>query len=122
MRSAPIYSRQNGSGFSAKTGPWMFLPFIYSATHSRRKAFIWSSLSGLAEPLGAIIAALFLLPILNAAVIGYVLAAVAGIMVFISMDELVPISRSYGEEHLSILGVMAGMAVMAFSLWVMGCC
>jgi zinc transporter, ZIP family len=95
---------------------------IYTATKSRRKAFLWSALSGLAEPLGALIAALFLLPFLNANVVGYVLAAVAGIMVFISIDELLPISRSYGEEHLSIVGIMAGMIVMAFSLWLMGCC
>jgi len=95
---------------------------VYAATRSRRKAFYWSALSGLAEPAGAIIAALFLLPILNPFVIGYVLAAVAGVMVFISVDELVPISQSYGEEHLSILGIMAGMIVMAVSLWLMGCC
>jgi len=95
---------------------------VYAATHDHKKAFIWSALSGLAEPLGALIAALFLLPFLNPLVIGFVLAAVAGIMVFISMDELVPISRSYGEEHLSIVGIFAGMVVMAISLWMMGCC
>jgi len=95
---------------------------VYAATRSRRKAFLWSAISGLAEPAGAIIAAVFLLPFLNPAVIGFVLSAVAGIMVFISIDELVPISRSYGEEHLSIVGIMAGMIVMAASLWIMGCC
>jgi ZIP family zinc transporter len=95
---------------------------VYAATRSRRKAFQWSALSGLAEPLGALIAAVFLMPFLNAGVIGFVLAAVAGIMVFISIDELVPISRAYGEEHLSIVGLMAGMIVMALSLWLMGCC
>ncbi|MFH1709606.1 MAG: zinc transporter ZupT [bacterium] len=94
---------------------------VYAATHSRRKAFLWSALSGLAEPLGALIAAVFLLPFLKANVIGFVLASVAGIMVFISIDELVPVSKSYGEEHLSILGLMAGMIVMAISLWLMGC-
>ncbi len=95
---------------------------VYAATRSRRKAFLWSALSGLAEPLGALVAAVFLLPFLKANVIGFVLAAVAGIMVFISIDELVPISRSYGEEHLSIVGLMAGMIVMAASLWILGCC
>jgi ZIP family zinc transporter len=95
---------------------------VYAATRSRRKAFMWSALSGLAEPAGALIAALFLLPFINASVIGWMLAVVAGIMVFISIDELVPISRSYGEEHLSILGLMAGMIVMALSLWLLGCC
>ena len=95
---------------------------VYAATRSRRKAFMWSALSGLAEPAGALIAALFLLPFINASVIGWMLAVVAGIMVFISIDELVPISRSYGEEHLSIVGLMTGMVVMAVSLWLLGCC
>ena len=79
-------------------------------------------LSGLAEPLGALITAIFLMPFLQQNVIGFVLAAVAGIMVFIAIDELVPVSRSYGEEHLSIVGLMAGMIVMAVSLWLLGCC
>jgi len=95
---------------------------VYAATHSRRKAFLWSMLSGLAEPLGALITALFLMPFLQQNVIGFVLAAVAGIMVFIAIDELVPVSRSYGEEHLSIVGLMAGMIIMAASLWILGCC
>jgi ZIP family zinc transporter len=95
---------------------------IYAATHSRRKAFKWSLLSGLAEPLGALIAAVFLLPFLNTSVIGILLAAVAGIMVFISLDELVPVSKEYGEEHLSIVGIIIGMIVMALSLWLLGCC
>ena len=90
---------------------------VYTATGSRSKAFWWSFFSGMTEPIGALIAALFLLPILNQGVLGVVLAAVAGIMVFISIDELVPVSRSYGEEHLSIVGIIFGMIVMALSLW-----
>ena len=62
------------------------------------------------------LAAVVLLLFLNAVVLGLALAAVAGIMVFISLDELIPVASSFGEEHLSILGVMAGMAVMALSL------
>lgn len=92
---------------------------IYAATGSRGKAFLWSSLSGLAEPVGAAVAAVILFPLLNSAVLGLLLSAVAGIMVFISMDELVPVARSFGEEHLSIAGVVLGMAVMAASLWVL---
>jgi len=90
---------------------------IYAATGSRAKAFWWSFLAGVAEPIGAGLAALVLLPFLNETVLGFVLAAVAGIMVFISLDELIPVACSYGEEHLSILGVIMGMMVMAFSLW-----
>lgn len=93
---------------------------IYAATGSRKKAFWWSFLAGVAEPIGAIIAALILLPFLNPAVLGYVLAAVAGVMVFISIDELVPVSCSFGESHMSILGFMTGAVVMALSIWLMG--
>jgi len=93
---------------------------VYAATRSRRKAFWWSFLSGMFEPLGALIAALFLMPFLNEVVLGYILAAVAGIMVFISIDELVPTSRACGHEHLSIVGFVGGMMIMALSLWIMG--
>jgi ZIP family zinc transporter len=94
---------------------------VYASTGSRAKAFLWSVLSGVAEPIGALLAALFLLPFLTDALLSLVLAAVAGIMVFISLDELVPVARSFGgEEHLSIVGVGTGMAVMAASLWLLG--
>jgi ZIP family zinc transporter len=92
---------------------------ILAATGSRRKAFWWSFLSGIAEPLGAGVAALVLFPFLSDAILGYILAAVAGIMVFITLDELVPVSRSFGHEHLSIVGVVIGMLVMAVSLWLL---
>jgi ZIP family zinc transporter len=92
---------------------------VYAATGSRSKAFWWSVLSGVAEPVGALLAAVVLLPFLNNAVLGVLLSAVAGIMVFISIDELLPVSRAYGEEHLSIVGVVVGMAVMSLSLWML---
>lgn len=92
---------------------------VYVATGSRGKAFLWSFLSGVAEPVGAGLAALVLMPFLNETVLGFVLAAVAGIMVFISLDELVPVARSFGEEHLSIVGVVVGMIVMSLSLWML---
>lgn len=89
---------------------------IYQATGSKRKAFLYSFVSGLAEPIGALIGWLVLLPIMNDTVFGIIFAAVAGIMVFISVDELLPSAREYGEHHLSIYGMIAGMAVMAVSL------
>jgi ZIP family zinc transporter len=92
---------------------------VYAATGSRSKAFWWSFLSGVAEPLGALLAAIVLLPFLNDAMLGVLLSAVAGIMVFISVDELLPVSRAYEEEHLSIVGVVVGMAVMSLSLWML---
>ncbi len=92
---------------------------VYAATGSRRKAFLWSLLAGLAEPAGAALAATVLLPFMSGALLGWILSGVAGIMVFISLDELVPASRSFGEEHLSIVGVVLGMMVMAASLWML---
>lgn len=89
---------------------------IYYATGSRKKAFKLSFLSGLAEPLGAILAFLVLMPFLNDFVLGITFAMVAGIMVFISLDELLPAAKRYDETHLSIYGVVAGMAIMAVSL------
>jgi ZIP family zinc transporter len=90
---------------------------IYHATGSRRKAFGYSFLSGLAEPAGAVIAYLFLMPFWTSSVNGIILAAVSGIMVFISLDELLPSAEKYGEHHLSIAGLVTGMAVMGFSLF-----
>lgn len=92
---------------------------VYAATGSRQKAFLWSFLSGIAEPIGAIIAAAFLVPILTQSLLGWMLAIVAGIMVFISLDELLPVSRSFGIDHLPILGAIAGMAVMTLSIWIL---
>jgi len=89
---------------------------IYFATGSRKKAFWYSLLSGIAEPIGAIVAYLILMPILNDVIFGILFAGVAGIMVFIAIDELLPASREYGEPHLSLYGLLSGMAVMAVSL------
>ncbi len=93
---------------------------VYAATGSRRAAFSWSFLGGVAEPVGALVAAIVLLPFLNNELLGFMLSAVAGIMVFISLDELVPVTSSFGEAHLSIIGVLVGMAVMVVSLWLFG--
>lgn len=89
---------------------------IYYATGDRKQAFKLSFLSGLAEPAGAIIAFLILMPFLNGVMFGVIFAAVAGIMVFISLDELLPAAKKFDEAHLSIYGLIAGMAVMAISL------
>lgn len=89
---------------------------VYYATGNKRKAFRLSFLSGLAEPIGAVVGYLILLPFLNDIVFGILFAAVAGIMVFISIDELLPAAREYGEAHLSIYGVIGGMVIMAISL------
>jgi ZIP family zinc transporter len=89
---------------------------VFFATRSRTKAFAHSLASGLAEPVGALLVYLALMPFINDAVVGGMLATVAGIMVFISFDELLPMAREYGKGHLEITGVILGMAVMAVSL------
>ena len=89
---------------------------IYYATGNRKKAFLWSFLSGMSEPVGALIGWLILMPFMSPLLMNCVLAAVAGIMVFISFDELLPAAREYGEHHVSIYGLIAGMAIMAVSL------
>lgn len=89
---------------------------IYYATGDRRRAFSLSFLSGIAEPLGALLAWLILAPFLNGVLFGLIFSGVAGIMVFISVDQLLPSARKYGEHHVSICGMIFGMAVMAVSL------
>ncbi|MFH1719911.1 MAG: zinc transporter ZupT [Planctomycetota bacterium] len=89
---------------------------IFYATGSRKKAFFYSFLSGLAEPAGALIGYAILFPFLNEVVFGILFASVAGIMVFISLDELLPTAREYGEHHLAAYGLVAGMMIMALSL------
>lgn len=89
---------------------------IYYATHSRRKAFTYSFLSGLSEPLGAIIGYFLIMYFFSTDIMGVVLGVVAGIMVFISFDELLPAAHRYGKHHTSIIGLIFGMLVMAVSL------
>ncbi|MFA5075961.1 MAG: zinc transporter ZupT [Patescibacteria group bacterium] len=89
---------------------------VYYATGSKRQAFLYSFFSGLAEPVGALVGYLVLSPFLNNTILGIVFAAIAGVMIFISLDELLPAAEEYGEHHLVIYGLIAGMAVMALSL------
>ncbi|MCM2358542.1 MAG: zinc transporter ZupT [Geobacteraceae bacterium] len=99
---------------------------IFYATGSRGKAFACSLLSGLAEPVGAAVAFIALTYLFGGEqgmippqVMGMLFSGVAGIMVFISLDELLPTSRAYGKGHDSIYGLVAGMVVMALSLLLM---
>ncbi len=92
---------------------------VYCATGDKKKAFYLSLLSGLAEPAGAILAVLVLAPFMNDAVFGIIYGSIAGIMVFISLDELLPSAREYGEHHLAIFGLIGGMIVMGLSLLIL---
>lgn len=89
---------------------------VYHATGDKKKAFLFSFASGLSEPIGALVGYLVLMPFLSDVLYGVLFAAIAGIMVFISVDELLPAAQEYGEHHYSIYGFVTGMAVMAISL------
>ena len=89
---------------------------IYQATGSRAKAFFYSFLSGMAEPAGAFLGWILLQPLLAGPALGLLSAAVAGIMVFLSFDELLPSAGAHGSRNSSSCGMTAGMAVMAVSL------
>lgn len=89
---------------------------IYYSTGSRKKAIWFSFLSGLAEPLGALIGFFVFYFFFSKLVLGILFAAVGGIMVYISLDELLPTAEKYGEHHAAIYGLIAGMVIMAVSL------
>jgi len=89
---------------------------IYFATRSHKRAFLYSFASGLAEPIGALVGFFLLSSFFTAATFGIVFALIAGIMVYISLDELLPTAEEYGEHHLAIGGLVGGMAVMGVSL------
>lgn len=89
---------------------------IYHATNNKQKAFWYATLSGLAEPLGAIIGYLLLRNFLKGPAFGFAFALTAGIMVYISLDELLPTAHEYGQAHKIIWGILAGMLVMAIGL------
>jgi len=92
---------------------------VFHATGSRKKALLYSALSGLAEPVGAVVGFVILRHFLQEETLGVLFALVAGIMVYVALDELLPTAHEYGEGHHVIWGVIAGMAVMALSLlWV----
>lgn len=89
---------------------------VYYATKNRKKAFLYSLLAGLAEPVGAVIGYAVLYSIFTEAAFGIIFASVAGIMVYISLDELLPSAEKYGEHHMAMVGLISGMIVMALSL------
>lgn len=92
---------------------------IYHSTGNRRKALKYSLMSGLAEPIGALFGLAFLLPFWTPMLSAVLLAVVAGVMVFIAFDELLPSAEEYGHHHYAIGGVIVGMAVMGFSMMIM---
>ena len=94
------------------------VPLFY-ATGDRKKAFKLSLLSGLSEPLGALLGYFILMNFMTDVTFGIIFAGVAGIMVYISLDELLPTAEKYGEHHIAIWGLISGMFVMAGSLLIL---
>lgn len=122
-----LNDRQMGAGITfaiaihnIPEGIAVAIPMFY-ATQSRGKALLYATLSGLSEPAGAAVcyalSEIFGVPISGeGSAFPLILAAVAGIMIFISLDELLPTAEKYGRHHVAIAGVVGGMMIMAFSL------
>lgn len=89
---------------------------LREATGSRWKAFAAATASGLAEPIGALVGFALLMPVMGPEALGFVFAAVAGVMVFISLDKLLPTAVVTGRHHAAVYGLIGGMAIMAISL------
>jgi ZIP family zinc transporter len=89
---------------------------VFFATRSRSKAFWASFLSGMAEPLGGLMGFFLFRSFPNPLIFGLVFAAVAGVMVYVSLDELLPAATGYGNHRLAIASLISGMFVMAASL------
>ena len=86
---------------------------VYQATHSKRKAFLYSFLSGMAEPIGGIFGFVLIKTLFPNLCIGVLFALVAGIMTYIS---LLPLSKDYDTGHYSISGVVLGLLLMSILL------
>lgn len=92
---------------------------IYHATKNKKKAVFFATLSGIAEPIGAVLGALLIFPFFGKDALGFSLAFAAGVMVFISLDELLPSARKYGKSHDSLYGLFFGMLIMAISIFIL---
>lgn len=92
---------------------------LYAGTGDKKRSFLTAFFSGLAEPIGALLGFLVFRPFLSESLLGIIFAAVAGIMVFISLDELLPSAEKQGEHHIVITGLVIGMAIMALSLLIL---
>lgn len=89
---------------------------IYHSTGKKRLAVLYSLLSGISEPIGALLGLFVLNYFLPQMAVGFMFAAVAGIMVYISFDTLLPLSKEYGDGHYSVFGIISGIFLIWCSL------
>lgn len=92
---------------------------VYHATGKKRYAILYASLSGLSEPLGAFLGIFLLQFLFPQMLVGFLMAAVAGIMIYISFDTLLPLAKEYGDWHLSMIGIVTGMLFIWLSLLIL---
>ena len=88
----------------------------YVSTKSKKKAFLCAFITGISELLGTLIIGFVLYPFVNEFFLGAMLSIVAGIMIYIAIGELLPVSQRFGNEHLSIVGILTGIVIIALSL------
>lgn len=89
---------------------------IYFATHNKRLTVLACLISGLAEPLGAAMGYFVLKPFLSPQIFGWVFGIIAGVMVFLALDELLPAAKRYSDGHETVYGLVGGMAMISISL------
>ena len=93
---------------------------IYHATGKKRYAMLYAALSGITEPIGALVGMFIFGLFLPQVLVGILMAGVAGIMTYISFDTLLPLAKEYGNWHLSIVGIMSGILFIWLSLILVG--
>ncbi len=93
---------------------------IYHVTGKKRYAMLYAAMSGITEPIGALVGMLFMGLFLPQILVGFLMASVAGIMTYISFDTLLPLAKEYGNWHLSIVGIMSGIIFIWMSLILLG--
>lgn len=85
---------------------------VYYATKNKKKAIGLTFLSGMSEPLGAVLAFLFLKPVISNTIMGGLFAIIAGIMTYISIIELLPAALKYKEKKKTIISFLIGILFM----------
>lgn len=92
---------------------------IYYSTNSKFKSFIYTLISGISEPLGALICYLFLYKYISNTILGVIYACIAGMMINISINELYNEAKKYNKKN-TILFVLIGSIIMIINHIIFG--